>query len=100
MPETQLDKKIRRLRKEAMFSVLILILSLFLVFTWIGSISIVAPNAAAPSFASDAYNAFGKAMAVPEAETSAFVASISIVITVIFFSVLVAALNYQKKAPK
>ena len=101
MPETRLNEKIKQIKKEAMFSILILILSLFFVFTWIGSISMSVSNlGAAPSMARDAYDEVGKAAQVPEAQTPSFVFLIGIIITVIFFLVLAMALSYQKKAPK
>ena len=98
MPQPLLDEKIKQIRKEAMFSILILVLSLFFVFTWIGCISINVPSMlAVPSMARDAYDELGRFAQVPEAETPVFVSIIGVVITVLFCVVIGAALSYQKK---
>ena len=100
MPETKLDQKIKRIKKEAMFSIVILVLSLVLIFTWMGSISVSLPaSAAAPSMAGDAYRDVGRAAQVPAAQTSSIAIVIAVIVTVTFFVVLAVALNYQKKGP-
>nr|MDO8113831.1 hypothetical protein [Candidatus Sigynarchaeota archaeon] len=94
MAERHLDEELKRIRTESRFQVIVLVCSLFFIFTWTSVISMILNQR---TFSSEAYENLGAAMSLSAAQTPVLVIIIGIVFSAVFFMILAKGYKYSSQ---